>query len=224
MIGTRNSALSYGLCLTYRRRWFSPEGDGGAGDGGTGQGDPGNGTQGAGDNNDANNAPPPDFDAWLKTQDEPTQTLISGRFEKLEGALRGEREGRKTLEKQLKTLSGKTEEGSELRQQLDKALADFQAEGDRADFYEDSLKQGVSDLRLAWLAYSADKEKYTRRGQVDWDSLKADHPSLFAGPAAPRANAGAGTGTQTPGGQASMNDLIRGKAGRPVKWGTNHAV
>lgn len=217
MIGLSETAPRYGLRLTYRRRWYAPEGDGGAAGTGAGQGDPGTATSTNGDNTEANPATPPDFETWLNGQDATVKGLISTRFERLEGALKGEREGRKTLEKQLKTLSGKTEEGSELRQQLDKTLAELQTEGDRADFYEFGLKQGVSDLRLAWLAYSAEKDKYTRRGAIDWDALKADHPSLFAGPAAPRANAGAGTGTQTPGSTASMNDLIRAKAGRPTK-------
>lgn len=215
MIGLSNHKtrrdLGTGMNLARRRRWFADA----AGEGGATPPAPPPADPGAGDATPPGEETPQDFEAWFKAQAAPTQALINTRFERLEGALKSEREGRKGLEKQLKAAASKAEEGSELRQQLDALNVQLEQEGTRADFYEEGLKQGVADLRLAWLAYSADAGQYSRRGRIDWDALKTDHPSLFATQTVPRGNAGAGTGTQTP--TRGMNEAIRAAAGRQVR-------
>lgn len=157
---------------------------------------------------------PQSFDEWLKGQPEAITKLYEGHTDGLRSALQKERDNNKTLTKQLKDLGGKLEEGSEARKALDGITEKLEAEQGRADFYEEAVKQGVVDLKLAWLAIQADADELVRRGRVDFVALKEQHPNLFAQQQpASRGNAGAGAG-QEPGGTKDMNNYIRQAAGR----------
>ena len=159
---------------------------------------------------------PQDFETWLSSQPESTKGLITSRFSKLESALQSERSDRKAQDKELKRIMKSMDENNPLKPQLEEWSQKAAESNQRADFFEDAHKRGVSNLRLA---YHAAKSEgcIDGRGNVDWDELKEKVPEVFQAskPTPPRTNAGAGTGvgaaTNAPGG---MNYLLRKAAGR----------
>jgi len=140
------------------------------------------------------------------------QEALDGHIDGLKNALKGERDGRKALERQLRDLAKTAEQGSELRQQLDKLAADQAAATAQATFYEAAHAANVKNLRLAWLAAN-DAGLVDKAGDVDFDRLKQVAPELFAAKTLPTANAGNGAG-QTGARQPSMNDFLRAASGR----------
>lgn len=187
-----------------KRRWLFEADKGGsggsAGEGGTG-GDPDQGGE------------KPTFDAWIARQPDDVKALLEVHTKGLKSALDSERENRKELEKQLRGLAKKAEDGSEAQQQLTE-MADKIAAADRkADFYEEAHRQGVTNLKLAYLTATTDGLIDTR-GRVNFDEMKKNYPELFgkARPA-PAGNAGNGTNQETPKSQG-MNDFIRTASGR----------
>lgn len=157
--------------------------------------------------------PPATWEAWLEGQTTEVKALYEQHTSGLKSALESEREQRKGLAKQVKELADKQTEGSEARKTLDEMSKRIEAAELQTAFYEDAIQQGVSNLRLAWLAMQAKPEEYSRRGKIDWSSLKADYPELFKTPPPPPANAGAGTQT-APARAGGMNDFIRAASGR----------
>ncbi len=169
-----------------------------------GQGDPGQGGE----------TPPATFAAWLATQPETIQALYKEDVKGLKSALDSERDAKKSLESQLRDAAAKLEKGSEAQQALTK-LADEQAASQkRLDFYEAAADAKVKNLRLAWAAASNDEDVWDRKGNCDFEKLRAKYPELFEGkPPTPAGNAGSGAG-QPGAGQPSMNDFIRQATGR----------
>jgi hypothetical protein len=169
-----------------------------------GQGDPGSGGE----------TPPASVGEWLAKQPEAIQALYKEDVKGLKSALESERETKKSLESQLRDAAAKLEKGSEAQQALTK-LADEQAQSQkRVDFYEAAQDAGVKNLRLAWAAASADEEVWDRKGNCDFEKLKARYPELFAAkPPPPAGNAGSGAG-QPGAGKPNMNDFIRQSTGR----------
>lgn len=162
---------------------------------------------------------PQTWEAWLAAQPEAQRALITPLYEAHEQGLRraldSERDQRKTLEQQLRGLTGKLEEGSEARQQLETITSQLETESRRADFYEDAAQAGVTNFKLAWLAVQDNPDAFTdHRGRVNFERLKERHPELFRSPqsAPPPGHAGAGRGGQPESAQPSMNDIIRGRA------------
>lgn len=170
------------------------------------------------------------FEALLEEQPEEFKTAYEQHTHGLQTALQSEREERKSerdrrkeLEKELRTMAQNAEEGSELRGQLEEkadALSEQEqraSEADaRADFYEEAHGQGVTNLKLAYMAVTQD-EIYDRKGNPDFAKLREDHPQLFGKRpgAAPAGDSGKGTGTgQEPPAQNDMNQWIREAAGR----------
>ena len=87
----------------------------------------------------------------------------------------------------------------------------------RASFTEQAVANGVTDIRLAYLAAQADgllgaydPEKGV--GRHNFDELRKRYPHLFRAAPGGSADGGAGGGT---GAAASMNEFIRRAAGRP---------
>lgn len=167
-------------------------------------------------------ATPATWDEWLAAQPEAQRAVIadlhSKKVQTLEGTLTKERDDRKKLEKDLREMAGKAEAGSDAQNKLT-AMADQVAVSDRrADFYEAAAKPevGLVDIKAAWLIANAEPNVYfDKRGNLQIDQLKKDHPALFAQPKpAPRANAGNGTQNADGSGAVSMNDFIRRAAGR----------
>jgi len=116
---------------------------------------------------------------------------------------------RNDLAKQIADLSKKAEKGSELEKNLAEINGKFANLEIQSKFYDKAHAVGVSDLKLAYLA-AKEAGLVNDKGDCDFVKLKAAHPALFA--AAPKGNAGDGTGTD--GKPFSMNELIRQKAGR----------
>lgn len=170
--------------------------------------------------NDQGNQTPPagdpevvKFDEWYGTLSEPYQEALDEHIAGLKSALNNEREGRKTLERQVRDLSKKADSGSELQKQLDALAGNLSVEAQRSAFYETAHSAGVKNLRLAWLA-AQDAKLINNDGSVDIAKLKETAPELFASskPAVPSANGGTGAGNP-PAPQRSMNDVLRSAAG-----------
>lgn len=160
--------------------------------------------------------PPASFDAWLQQQDENARRLYEEHVSGLKNALKSERTEKGDLSKQLKDLAKKAEEGSALKAELDRLAATQEKTSRRADFLESAVAAGVTDLKLAWKAVSADGDEFLdRKGQINFEALKAAHPGLFEKPRVPDVNAGRGLGGGNPNksSTAAMNDFIRKAAG-----------
>ena len=152
------------------------------------------------------------YDAWVKDQPEEIKTMLAGWESGLKNALQSERKTRQDLEKQVREMAGKADKGSQAQTELTQ-LADKIAEADRrADFFEAAHAAGAKNLKLAFLVATTD-DLFDRRGQVNFETMKAQYPELFEGGAKPpRGDAGAGANSQPSG--HSMNDFIRTAAGR----------
>lgn len=156
------------------------------------------------------------FEEWFKSQDSATQKLIDDQVANLKNALKSERTEKGDLSKQLKDLAKKAEEGSALKAELDRLASTQEKTSRRADFLEAAVAAGVTDLKLAWKAVSADGDEFLdRKGQINFEALKAAHPGLFEKPRVPDVNAGRGLGGGNPNksSTAAMNDFIRKAAG-----------
>jgi hypothetical protein len=119
---------------------------------------------------------------------------------------------RNELAKQIEEFQKKVEKGSELEKSLAEFSARLEISEKRASFFEEATRPGI-DCRNPKVAYAvavAD-DLFDKRGIPNWTAIKAAAPELF-GVAAPRSNAGNGTGS--PPKNESMNDLIRRAAGR----------
>jgi hypothetical protein len=156
-----------------------------------------------------------DYDKWIAEQPDDVKAGLEQRTSGLTSALKSERESRKEQEKQLRDAAAAAEKGSEAQKQLT-VMADKMAAADqRADFMEAAHAAGVKNLKLAYTVARED-EMFDRRGNVNFEAMKADYPELFGSSTAPASgNAGAGTTSQpAPGGKhAAANDAIRRAAG-----------
>ena len=177
--------------------------------GGGGQGAQGAGAQTPDGKSGDKSAPA--FDQWLADQDEGTRTLVSAHLAGLKGALESERTERRQLAKQLRDLSAKAEEGSELRSQLDKLTRDMEAVSRRAAFYE-AAPADLTNVRLAFAA-AAELGALGADGKADWAKLRELAPELFRRQTPPQGNAGSGA-AQMGRADRSMNAYIRTALGR----------
>ncbi|KKL88062.1 hypothetical protein LCGC14_1928440, partial [marine sediment metagenome] len=71
-------------------------------------------------------------------------------------------------------------DGSELKTKLEALADELKAADQKADFYGDAHKAGITDLKLAYLA-AVDGELFDKRGNANLGKLKEDHPELFEG-------------------------------------------
>lgn len=158
-------------------------------------------------------ATPATFEAWLEGQDETVKTLYQSHNEKLLNTVKSTRDERDAFKKQIKELSSKATEGSELKQQLDAMTAQLDKAEKRAAFLEEAVKPEIQcqNPRAAWLLAEA-SELFDKKGLPDWAAIKGMAPELFGRPTA-NANAGAGTGNPPPK-PNNMNSWIRRTAGR----------
>jgi hypothetical protein len=183
------------------------------------------------DGSDGNGAPPPGeanptgesdpstlapvtWDEFLETAPEPVRNLYTAQTAGLQSALATEREERKALAKKLKDATSKMEEGSEARTQLEQVSLQLEAAQKRADFFEEAARpeSGCANPKLAFIAAQAD-DLIDDKGRVDWEALRESYPELFRQINKPPAgNAGTGTANPPPV-AASIDSLIRRKAG-----------
>lgn len=154
------------------------------------------------------------FDSWIAEQDESVQTMLDSYVNGLKATASGEREARKSIEKQLKDLAGKAEKGSELERQLAEIAKANERAQTQADFYEQAHVAGVSNLKLAFIVAEQD-QLIDGRGRVNFEEMRKRYPELFGGEKRQMSNGNAGAGTnQTTRTAGSMNDFIRAAAGR----------
>ena len=147
---------------------------------------------------------PVDFDSWLGGQDEAVKGLVNGRLTNLASALETERNDRKELQRQLTSLQ-KIGNPTELKSELEKVQASLTAQEERNAFNEAAHAQGVTNLRLAYLAA---KDAQLLGKKTLWDDLKGANPELFRKTVAPT-GAGNGSGAR-PSAALTMNELLRG--------------
>ena len=156
---------------------------------------------------------PLEWDAFHGSLPKEAQTLIATHESGLKTALDTERDARGKLEEKARKVAGKLEKGSEAQKEVLKLADDVAAGNQKADFYEDAHKNGVSNLPLAY--HVATKEDlFDKRGNVDFDKLKKDYPELFGKKKVADGSAGEGTGGGLPGKKKDMNAAIRAMAGK----------
>jgi hypothetical protein len=156
---------------------------------------------------------PASFEAWLESQDEQVKGLYETHVGGLRNTVKATRDERDALKSQIKELSSQVEKGSEIEKTLTEFSAKLEAAEKRAMFAEEASKPeiGCTNPKAAWLIAQAD-ELFDRKGNPDWNAIKAAAPELFAKKTS-RVNGGAGTGEPPPE-TASMNNYIRRAAGR----------
>ena len=147
----------------------------------------------------------PTFEQWLEEQDDTALSLIDSHTQGLRSALDSEREQRKSLARELKTISGKLDANSDAAKEVETLRGKLEAESARVEFYEEATQAGCRNLKLAWLAASS--ENLTIR------QVQGQYPELFARQTAPSSNAGNGAGTP-PGPARDLNLYIRQAAGK----------
>jgi hypothetical protein len=160
-------------------------------------------------------AEPQTYEELIATLPEHQRKLFDDHIAGLKSALDTERKQRKEQEKKLKDLASQAEEGSQLKEQLDKAAEDIAEANRRAElaqaraaFNEEAARQGVkrTSFSLAWLALQ-DAGLQGKDGTVDWDALKEHYPDLFE---QPKTSAAAGSGTRRPPeSKKTMDDILR---------------
>lgn len=155
-----------------------------------------------------------DFDTWLGEQPEQVRKGYEGKTTGLHSALESERAQRKEFAKQLKELTSKAEKGSEAEKALGEMSTRLEQAEQRAAFYAEASRPeiGCTNPKAAFLVASADG-LFTKRGDPDWNAIKAQAPELFASRKAPPGNAGSGNGSP-PAKTGGMNAYIRSAAGR----------
>jgi len=157
---------------------------------------------------------PVSFEDWYKTLGAEQRGALDTHIDGLKSALKNERDERKTVEKQLRALAAKADEGSELRAQLDKLASDAQQATAKAEFFQAGHAANVKNLRLAWLAATDAGLIDAKTGECDFGKLKQVAPELFTVKLTPSHNAGNGATQQGVADGRSMNDFIRVASGR----------
>lgn len=197
----------------FKNRWLQSN-SGGSGEG-TNQGGTG-GSQGAGQGTGQQQGQGQQssvtFDAWLDKQDVTVKGLLNDHIKGLKTALDSERASRKDMERQLRDLAKKADDGSEAQEKLTRMADEISAADRRADFYEEAHRAGVANLKLAFIVATQD-DLFDSKNRVNFDGMKKSYPELFAGTKIPDGNAGNGTGSLDAG-KNDMNSRIRGASGR----------
>jgi hypothetical protein len=152
------------------------------------------------------------YEAWLESQDDQIREMLEGHTKGLKTALDSERESRKGYEKQLRELAKKAEAGSDAQKQLTEMADQIKTAESRADFYDAAHREGVTNLKLAYLV-ATQEDLFDKAGRVNFAEMKKSFPELFASSNGARGDAGSGTGGGQTKGQ-SMDEMIRGAAGR----------
>ena len=153
------------------------------------------------------------FEDFLKAQADDVKKLYTDEVAGLKSALSSERQQRKDNEAALRDAAAKVEKGSEAERLLTEQADTLQGLELRAAFYDEAHTQGVTNLKLAWMA-AQEADAFDKRGNVNWESLRTQFPELFAKTMIPSGDAGKGTKTTPAGDGKDMNTFIRTSAGR----------
>ena len=154
------------------------------------------------------------FDDFLKAQTDDVKKLYTDEVAGLKSALSSERQQRKDNEAALRDAAAKVDKGSEAERLLTEQADTLQGLELRAAFYDEAHTQGVTNLKLAWMA-AQEADAFDKRGNVNWESLRTQFPELFAKTTMiPPGDAGKGTKSTPAGDGKDMNTFIRTSAGR----------
>lgn len=156
---------------------------------------------------------PASFEEFLEAQPEAVKALYNSHSEALLNTVKATRSERDDMAKKIRELTKGMAEGSEAKRQLEEMSAALEKAEKRASFLEDAMKPELQcrNAKAAWLLAEAGN-LFDRKGQPDWQAIRAEAPELF-GVASANANAGNGTG-KPPAPQKNMNDFIRRASGR----------
>lgn len=156
-------------------------------------------------------APELTYENFMSQQTKEVQALVTGNVTGLKSALESERENRKGVEAQLRTLAeqleGDHKEAIEnMANQLDEVTL-------QNDFYEDAIAEGVNNPKLAFVV-AREYKLIDRKGRVNWNQMRVDFSELFGIlPKGSKGGAGAGL-NQEPESAQTMNTLMRKAVGR----------
>jgi hypothetical protein len=128
-----------------------------------------------------------DLDAWLTAQDEPTQKLVRGLYDKktmgLKSALDKERDKATDFARQLRETAKTADDttAAKLNQLAAEKDAELEDARKESTFYRDAAAAGVPGERLerAW-RICKNGGYFDRRGEPDLEALKTELPELFA--------------------------------------------
>ena len=155
---------------------------------------------------------PATWENWIETQPDDVKALYQAHTTGLHNAVKATREERDAIRRQLEEVLPKAEKGSELERSLTENITRLEQAERRANFLESAVSPeiGCRNPRAAW-AIANSENLFDRKGQPDWNAIKATAPELFG--QAPAA-AHAGNGTSNPPAKSGMNEYIRRAAGR----------
>ena len=156
---------------------------------------------------------PLEWDAFHGSLSKEAQKLISDHESGLKTALNTERDARSDAEADLRKVAKDLKEGGEAQKKVLKLADDVAAGNQKADFYDDAHKAGVSNLKLAFVV-TKEEGLFDKRGNANFDKLKEIYPELFGKKKIPDGTAGDGTGSGPPSKKKDMNAAIRAMAGR----------
>lgn len=146
--------------------------------------------EGAGGEKPPTKSEPLVYKTWLDEQPKEVQTLLTENTTGLKSALDAERESRKGLEKDMRSLAEKAD--GDIKEALEGMAGKIESADQKTAFYEDAHAAGVTNIKLAYLAAKSD-DMFDRRGNVNFDTLQTEYPELFAGKAKiPKGGAGDG--------------------------------
>jgi len=149
------------------------------------------------------------YDTFVSGQSEEVKTLLEENVTGLKSALESERDARGDLEKKVREVAKEAE--GEAKEKLEALANELKAADQKADFFVAAQAVGVSNLKLAYIV-AIDEELFDRRGNVNFEKMKADYPELFGEkPKTPKGYGG--SGQTPPDAGTDMNKRIRRKAG-----------
>jgi len=127
------------------------------------------------------------FEAFLTEQPEAIKALYETTVSGLKSALESERESRKKLSEQVKSLAPQVEKGSELEKRLAETARMLQeaeqreAESSRhAKFIDQAIRPGVNCTNpKAAYALATAEGLFSEQGEPDWEKLRTLAPELF---------------------------------------------
>jgi len=157
------------------------------------------------------------FDEYLSKADPKIVELYNGHVSGLKTALERERDDRRKLSEQVKSLLPKAEEGSELQGKLAETVKlleqteqRFVEEQRRANFAEQAIRPevGCTNVKAAY-ALAVSENLFTKDGSPAWTELKRLAPELFKSGMNSKTNAGNSKSVIT----SDINSAIRRAAG-----------
>lgn len=127
------------------------------------------------------------FDKFVETLDEPVKELYNSHISGLKNALESEKDNRRKLAEQIKSLTPAVEKGSELEaklaetaKQLEEAEQRSMEYNRRATFAEQAIRPGVNCANVkAAYALAVSENLFSEDGNPKWKELQKLAPELF---------------------------------------------